>query len=126
MSIPKQLELEVTELRKEGREIEMLERDGLVYLIFTRYPVPSGYSTRRTNLLIKVPLSYPNGKLDMFWTGEDLRLVGGGMPRQTTFEQILGKQWMRFSWHPSKWNPGSDNLRTFLEFVNQGLWKARQ
>jgi hypothetical protein len=61
----------------------------------------------------------------MFWTDQDLTLEGGGIPRNAdSIETALEKPWRRFSWHPQNWNPGTDNLRTFLEFVNARLAKA--
>jgi hypothetical protein len=61
----------------------------------------------------------------MFWTDEDLLLANGSVPRSgDAIETALGRRWRRFSWHPANWNPGSDNLRTYLEFVNTRLAKA--
>lgn len=60
----------------------------------------------------------------MFWTDVGLGLKDGQTPRSADhIEEALGKQWRRFSWHPQNWNPGVDNLRTYLEFVNNRLSK---
>lgn len=112
---------EIEGLCQEGYKIDMVEDGGIYYLIFNDYPLPRGYNKSSTKLLLKVPLSYPNGNLDMFWTDPDIRLEGGGGQASTSDETALGQKWLRFSWHPQKWNPGTDNLRTFLEFVNRRL-----
>ena len=61
----------------------------------------------------------------MFWTDTDLVLAGGQVPKNADLiETILGGQWRRFSWHPQNWNPGADDLCTYLEFVNDRLAKG--
>lgn len=112
---------EINDLCQEGHKADAIEGEGIVYLIFNDYLLPKGYNKASTRLLLKVPPSYPNGNLDMFWTDPNLRLEGGGEQSNTSEEIILGQKWLRFSWHPQKWNPGTDNLRTFLEFVNMRL-----
>jgi hypothetical protein len=123
--IPPQLVEEVEELRREGYSVDLVEAEGWANAVFHNYPVPPGYSKASTELLLKFPISYPNGRPDMFWTDEDLTLTGGQIPRSAdSIETSLGKRWRRFSWHPQNWNPGVDSLRTYLEFVNNRLAKA--
>lgn len=121
----KQLELEIEALRQNGKELEVREADGLIYVIVRDYPLPVGYNNPHTRLLLKIPLSYPNGSPDMFWVDPDLRLASGGSQASTTIENILGEPWLRFSWHPKKWNPVQDNLNTFMEFVNRRLMQLK-
>jgi len=118
--ISEQLSQEIKELADEGHKITAEAKDdGFIHLVFEAYPLPSGYKKACTKLLIKAPASYPNGTLDMFWTDEDLQYTGGQAPKEgISLEIIYGVKWMRFSWHPKKWNPGKDNLRTFLEFID--------
>ncbi len=123
--MPQQLTHEINHLRTEGHEIEVYDGSGLLLLVMKAYPLPRGYNKVATNLLLKIPLSYPNGKLDMFWTDPDLRLQESNGQAATTVENILDRQWLRFSWHPQKWNPGANNLFTFLEFVNRRLMQLK-
>ncbi len=123
--LPSQLVAEVEELRQESYAVDLIEAEGWANIVFHSYPVPPGFSKRSTELLLKFPISYPNGRPDMFWTDQDLTLEGGRIPRNAdSIETALEKPWRRFSWHPQNWNPGTDNLRTFLEFVNVRLAKA--
>lgn len=117
----KQLETEIEALRLDGTELEMKEANGIVYLIIDKFRLPAGYNKQHTRLLLKIPLSYPNGNPDMFWTDPDLRPSSNGKQAQTSLETALGEQWLRFSWHPQRWNPGTDNLLTYIEFVNRRL-----
>jgi ubiquitin-protein ligase len=119
------LKAELEELVSGGHSADAVDAEGWAIVIFHEYPVPAGYSKRKIELLLKIPLSYPNGRPDMFWTDKDFVLANGVVPKSTELiEVILGKEWRRFSWHPQNWNPGVDDLRTYLEFVNNRLAKG--
>ena len=61
----------------------------------------------------------------MFWADVNLETRDGKIPTKAEkVETHVGKQWRRFSWHPQGWNPGTGNLRMYLEFINRGLIKA--
>lgn len=119
------LATEVEELRQEGYTIEELAEPDYAVLIISLWPLPFGYSKQLTRLLLRIPRSYPLGKPDMFWVDPDVRLADGRVPHKASDEVVLGSTWLRFSWHPSKWDPARDNLRTFLAFIEGGLSKAR-
>jgi Prokaryotic E2 family E len=120
-----QLAQEVEELKNAGHAVELVEGAGWANVLFHQYSLPPGYNKKTTELLLKMPMSYPSGRPDMFWTDEGLTLQGGGIPKSAeTIEMHLGKRWRRFSWHPQNWVPGVDNLRSFLEFVNNRLSKS--
>lgn len=112
-------------LRDRGYNVEIVETDGMVNLIFQNYSVPPIYNKQTTTLLLRLPVAYPNGNPDMFWTEIDLLCVNGQTPQSAdSIENYIGKQWRRFSWHPQGWNPGTGNLCMYLEFVDNGLLKA--
>jgi hypothetical protein len=116
---------EVEQLRASGYSADLIEAEGWFNLIFSNYTLPPGYTKSATQLLIKLPLSYPNGKPDMFWVDEDVLLKNGSVPQSAeVVEQLLNKKWRRFSWHPQNWNPSVDNVTTYLEFINRRLAKA--
>ena len=123
--IPEFLNEEIAQLRAVDYSVDVTEAEGWFNVVFSNYPLPSGFNKAVTQLLIKLPLSYRNGKPDMFWVDEDLTLKEGGVPKSAdSIEQALEKKWRRFSWHPQNWNPATDNLTTYLEFVNNRLSKA--
>ena len=123
--LPPQLIDEVEELRKAGWQIDLFESDGLACMVFPDYQLPAAYNRNRTRLLLKFPMSYPSGKPDMFWTEKDVLLKDGRVPQKgDVMEMFRGEQWRRFSWHAQSWNPATDNLRTYLEFVARGLIAA--
>lgn len=116
---PAQLIQEIEALRIDGYSIDITEDNDWVLIVFHDYSVPLGFSKKKTNLLVRAQQSYPNSNLDMFWTDVDLLLEDGRVPeRAEKLETHNDQQWRRFSWHPKSWNPGRDNLCTYLEFIN--------
>lgn len=113
------LQAEAAALESQGLALQLLPQpDGWTFLVLRAYPILPHFNQASTDLLIKVPPAYPYAALDMFWTDPDLRLATGGMPAGTSHEQLLGKQWLRFSWHPAAWRQGVDTVATFLSFIN--------
>jgi len=109
----------------DGLNVEMSECGGMACVLLRDYPLPPGYNKRSSDLLMRLPLSYPNGKPDMFWLEEDLTLAGGAIPQRAgVIETHLGRRWRRFSWHPKSWDPIKCDLRTFIEFINCRLAKG--
>jgi Prokaryotic E2 family E len=55
----------------------------------------------------------------MFWVYPAVRTAGGSLPRATSEERLLGKNWQRFSWHLAggAWKPGVSDLRDFLRCI---------
>lgn len=122
---PSKLVVEIGRLRDDGWRVELHPERELSLVLFHDYPLPEGYNKTTTRLLLKIPQSYPNGKPDMFWTDSDLTLADGSLPKQAQVIQThLNSEWRRFSWHAQSWNPGSDDLYTYLEFVDNRLSKA--
>jgi len=118
--IPEQINKDVNLLKNEFENITIHDGNPVIVVI-EDFHLPQRYIIDSTKLLIKIPISYPNGKLDMFWVEENAIPDGKKLPFSQTFETILGVKWLRYSWHPQNWNPNSDNLLTFIEFVMDGL-----
>lgn len=123
--LPTQLVDEVKALCEGGFTATLTEADDMANIIIANYPIRSCHFNKAAiELLLRIPLSYPHGKPDMFWTDEDLLLKDGRAPKSSEhIETWLGKKRRRFSWHLAKWNPGSDNLLTYLEVVDNRLAK---
>ncbi|MFA5015532.1 MAG: E2/UBC family protein [Actinomycetota bacterium] len=124
--LPAQLVDEVKALCEGGLTANLIESDGMANVEIINYPVPSKHFNKTSiGLLLRLSLSYPNGKPDMFWVDEDFVLKDGKVPNGAKEIEIwLGRRRRRFSWHlKTNWNPGTDNLLTYLEFVNSRLTK---
>ena len=95
------------------------EAGGWTFLVISDYPLPTGFTPNRVQLLVKLPPGFPDAAPDMFWVYPAIRTPGGCLPRSTCNERLLGKDWQRFSWHlaPGAWKPGVSSLRDFLRCV---------
>ena len=123
--IPTKLGDEVKKLQDEGVLVEVSESGGMACVVLRDHPLPPTYNKPVTDLLLRMPLSYPNGKPDMFWVDTEVSLTDGSVPQRAgTIETHMERQWRRFSWHPQSWNPATGDLRMFLEFVNCRLAKG--
>ena len=135
MMLPPTLDTELASLR-QVYVVDVAEEASVVNLVFRDFPTSELYNRPTTNLLLRVPRSYPDAGLDMFWTDIELLLQDGTVPanaqqieRYSAVETIpgfAGKQWRRFSWHPQfqgsgRWNPALDNIESYLEFVRKRM-----
>jgi hypothetical protein len=95
------------------------EAGGWQLLVISDFELPRGFEPNRVELLIKLPPAFPDAAPDMFWVCPAVRTSVGNMPRSTTNERLLGKNWQRFSWHlaAGAWKPGVSDLRDFMRCV---------
>lgn len=125
MMLPEALALEVQSLANEGVAVELSESGGMACVLLPRHELPHGFSKGTSDLLLRFPLSYRNGKPDMFWLETDVLLLNGGVPKSAeSIEEHLGRKWRRFSWHLSSWDPARDDLRAYIRFVDTRLSRA--
>jgi hypothetical protein len=96
------------------------ESGGWSFLVIADYAVPAGFAPNRVQLLLKLPPGFPDAAPDMFWVHPPVRTPNGSLPRSTSSEHLLGKDWQRFSWHlaAGAWKPGVSGLRDFLRCVS--------
>lgn len=123
MTLPPKLERELEELRADN-EVEVVEDPDFVNVILKGFPLGDGYSALQSDLLIRVPRSYPDAGLDMFWVAPEITLSSGQIPQNgDTMEIYVGRNWRRFSWHRqgSPWNPTVDNMHGHIEFIRRRL-----
>lgn len=131
--LPPQLASELEALRIRYKA-DVVEEPSTINVVLRGYPTSDLYSSPQTNLLLRIPRSYPDAGLDMFWTDPELVLKDRAIPKNADLLErypaldvvadFTGKQWRRFSWHPQpngpmRWNPSVDNIESYLEFVNR-------
>jgi len=117
--LPPRLALDLEKLDTSDRP-QISQEGGFANLVFSAFPTGPHFNAPTTTLLIRVPLSYPDAGLDMFWTDPSLLLAGGAVPKNAeALEYHAGRQWRRFSWHHHGWNPAHHNLSTYLAFVRR-------
>jgi E2/UBC family protein E len=121
MALPPRLAKEIDQLELAP---EITEDGSVINLVFQNYPIPPGYNCSSTDLLLRVPRSYPDAGPDMFWTNPSLTLANGAEPQSgNSIETHIGRQWRRFSWHII-WKPTVDNLSAYMHFVRRRLERA--
>jgi hypothetical protein len=99
------------------------EPGGWQFLVISDFELPGGFQPNCVDLLVKLPPGFPDAAPDMFWVCPAVRTATGNMPRSTTNERLLGKNWQRFSWHlaAGAWKPGVSELRDFLRCIYSRL-----
>lgn len=93
--------------------------EGWSFLVVSDFPLPSGFRPDKVQLLVKLPPTYPDAAPDMFWVHPEVQTPNGTVPRSTSPERIIEKDWQRFSWHLANgaWVPGVSDLRDYLRCV---------
>lgn len=93
---------------------------GWSFLVVGDYRLPAGFQPNVVQLLVKLPPAFPDSAPDMFWVHPAVKTASGSLPRATSIERLIGREWQRFSWHlgPGAWKPGSSTLRDFMRCVS--------
>lgn len=107
-------------LNEKGWQYEVATHPGEVRIFIRSFALPQAYSPRVTDLLIRLPLGYPQSNPDMFWTKPDVRLMNGAYPSRADYHDPSVENWQRWSRH-GNWRPATDNLRTKIASVKREL-----
>jgi hypothetical protein len=117
-------------LKHSGWKFEEKEGQNLRALIIFAYPLPPGkFEVESSDILIQIPVGYPDTHLDMFWCSPILRLrPDGRLANQTqTSADYFSRTWQRWSRHyePGQWKPGISDLSWHMNMVETALLEAR-
>lgn len=98
--------------------------DGFVNVVLTDFPT-QGLDPSRADLLLRLPIGFPDATPDMFWVSPNLTARGTAIPGTEHAENYLGRRWQRWSRHiGAQWRPGIDNLETYLAYVRRAMTMA--
>jgi len=119
MDLPARLMTDLDALKGEGHQIEAVQDGVRYYLIFRNYALPDqGYVPAVTDVMLMTDYQYPASRMDMFWTDPAVKLPSGAWPQNANqFEAYCGRNWQRWSWHYSVWDPARHSVRTHLQVV---------
>jgi Prokaryotic E2 family E len=114
-------ERELELVKAEYGDLEIGEK--LDWVIIKKWLLSNGWNKTETQVLVLIPPGYPVTPPDNFYTDNDLRLLNGGMPGNSSVNASqLERLWLQFSHHvePEDWKPHADvlqghNLLTFLK-----------
>jgi hypothetical protein len=100
----------------------------MVDLIIFDYPLPAGFDYASADLLIQLPMGWPDAKADMWYFDPWLRIsrTGAYPPAAEVPGDIAGRRWQRWSRHfpQANWKAGTDSLASYLALVDRELAKA--
>ncbi len=98
--------------------------DGFVNVVLADLPTP-GLDRSEVDLLLRLPIGFPDATPDMFWVSPALTAKGAAIPGTEVTEHHVGRSWQRWSRHiGGQWRPGVDNLETYLAYVRRALAMA--
>jgi hypothetical protein len=115
-------------LESKSFDFEAVVEANMICLVIKSFPLPTGYEPARADLLLRLPLQFPDVPPDMFWMDPPVRYAGGVVPPATELlENYVGRQWQRWSRHfgASAWRPGVDDLRSYLRLITATLERER-
>lgn len=108
-------------LLEKGYSFEIIPQGGEVHLILREVPFSERFTPRIADILIVIPVGYPNAPLDMFWTFPVVSFADGSAPAATEHRQNFhDKLWQRWSRH-GEWRSGIDSLRTFISTIKNEI-----
>jgi hypothetical protein len=111
-------------LEGKGYRFAAVLEDNMICLVLSDFELPAGYQPRRVDLLLRLPMQFPEVGPDMFWTDPIVTYDGGGIPQAAELrEQYVGRSWQRWSRHfgQSTWRPGVDDLRSYIRLIRATL-----
>jgi hypothetical protein len=113
----------------KGYGFQEIVEAGTNGLIICDWLLPEGkFNCPNADLLIFIPLGYPDIKPDMWHFFPQILLSQGTRPARAadTIQNFNGRIWQRWSRHlnPSDWRPGSDGIHTYLKKVDAALISA--
>lgn len=111
---------DIEELDRREHHYVVSEGPGETLVIVKDFPLPEGLLPRSVELLVRVPSLYPAVHPDMFWmVPAAVKWNGTAIPATQVTENILDRQWQRWSRHlqPSEWRPDRDDIGTYLDIV---------
>ena len=95
--------------------------NGFVNVVLTDFPI-QGLDRSEADLLLRLPIGFPDATPDMFWVSPTLTAKGAAIPGTEVIENHVGRAWQRWSRHiGGQWRPGVDNLETYLAYVRRAL-----
>lgn len=113
-------------LKSKGFDFEAQLEGNMISLVIKGYALPAGYRPSEVDLLLRLPVQFPQVPPDMFWTDPVVNYTNGGTPSQTQArESYAERSWQRWSRHfgRSRWRPGTDDLRSYLRLIGSTLEK---
>lgn len=97
--------------------------DNAALITIPEFVLPPGWSKRQTTVYFVVLNAYPETAPDCFWVEPDLKLAGGGSPKNSGTTAIPHRTFpiLWFSWHVAGWAPSRDDMVTYMSVIEDRL-----
>ena len=122
------VEVQLEDLVREYPSTRVEPRpDGTTLITVPEVPLAPGWNQSHTTIQFLTPVGFPMAQPDCFWTDEELRLAGGGLPKNTAIHNppaFGGGPKLWFSWHVSVWNGSRDSLKSYISVILNRLTRA--
>ena len=94
-----------------------VKTSGAIHVEVPDLPLPRGWNTEKTRILIILPAGYPANKPNGFEAESNLKLADGRMPGGGSENKIRDESWLHFCWNPQKWDSSLDSLWKYIKFA---------
>lgn len=104
-------------LDTHGIAYEVISEGGQVAVVLKNFPLPTGkYDCDHVDILVLLPIGYPDAPPDMFYTLPWVKLLAAGRypTRADVSHSFGGEVWQRWSRHSTEWRPGIDGIHTMI------------
>lgn len=119
---------QVRRLREAYERVEVHDvAGGSRWISVAPIALPRGWNQVSTAIVFVAPAGFPMAQPDCFWADAGLRLASGAMPANSGLNANYGgsEQRLWFSYHPSSWNPNTDDLVRYVNITCKRLNEAR-
>lgn len=97
-----------------GTKAERLP-DNNILVIVPGCGLPGGWNKNITDVMFKLPPTYPNDR-PVFHVDASILLADGRKPGGAGEVEFLGRKWMALCWNPTVWEMSRDTLWRYLKF----------
>jgi hypothetical protein len=120
-------------LKRPGSTVRCVDIGETVVVVLEPYLLPTSDAfvpAELQALAFIVPVSYPDAQPDasgFYVLPTDLKVAStNALPRSANPTELMGKQWLKFSWGPkgSPWDSSTDTLETYLSNVERRFLKG--
>ena len=117
-------------LKEKGYEYQEYAEGNQRGIILKNWPLPANkFTLDKVDLLVLIPVGYPDNRLDMFYNSPDVHLKQEQKTARAADHplQFNSIHWQRWSRHLAgdAWRPGIDGIHTFIQAIQQALVEAR-
>lgn len=109
-------------LESMGLPWDAITENGIQRIVIYDFPLPTGYSSDKVNVNMRLESGYPDVQIDMAYMYPAISRLDNKPINATAPDMFNGLQWQRWSRHRTSanpWRPGIDNISTHVSAIKQ-------